>query len=411
MGPTGIVRPLDRDPAVERRDRWLCPALGVAGLAAAIGFAAATGAAAAMAADTMLLVVLALAWLAGSAWWQPRRTELPWLVPILFAGLLILCALLAVRSPAFFAFGWVGYPYAFTLFSGYWVLIAVTATAVGQYAGLIAIGVPSDALVFILPIGIFVPVVVAGWIGVVEDRRRRRATAELAAANRQLEAALAENAGLHTLLLERARESGQVAERQRLARDIHDTLAQGLTGIVTQVRAAERAADDPDQWRFHLGRVESLARESLAEVRRSVQALRPGGLADSQLPAALAALAERWSEAHEVPATVQVTGVAGPLPTAIEVALFRAAQEGLTNVARHARASRAGLTLSYLDDVVLLDLRDDGVGFDPGASATGFGLAAMRQRLRAVAGTLEIESSDGQGTAISIQVPRTTAEE
>jgi signal transduction histidine kinase len=116
--------------------------------------------------------------------------------------------------------------------------------------------------------------------------------------------------------------------------------------------------------------------------------------------------------------SVEVTGEPRPLAAAIEVTLFRVAQEALTNVAKHARASRVGLTLSYLDDVVLLDVRDDGAGFDPSTLGTtspaaeegsGVGLSAMRQRLRQVAGHLEIETAPGEGTTISASVPAIAA--
>jgi signal transduction histidine kinase len=89
----------------------------------------------------------------------------------------------------------------------------------------------------------------------------------------------------------------------------------------------------------------------------------------------------------------------------VEVALFRVAQEALNNVAKHAKASRVGLTLSYMDDVVLLDVRDDGIGFEPGVTGGGFGLSSMRQRLLRVAGSLAIESSPGEGTAVNASVP------
>jgi signal transduction histidine kinase len=269
--------------------------------------------------DTLALIGLTLGWLSLSVWLLPNRAPHPWLVLVFYGGLLALSVLLVLRSPAFFAFSWIGYPYAFVLFSAHWNLIAVTVTAIGQYATLLTVGVPNDVLVYILPIGVFVPVVVAGWIGAAEDSRKQRANAELAEANRRLESALAENAGLQDLLLAQAHAAGQLDERQRLARDIHDTLAQGLTGIVTHVRAAERAADHPQQWRFHLGRVESLATESLAEARRSVQALRPGQLEGSHLPQALSNLAQRWSQSHAVPVIVEVTGDAVPLATAIEI--------------------------------------------------------------------------------------------
>jgi signal transduction histidine kinase len=132
--------------------------------------------------------------------------------------------------------------------------------------------------------------------------------------------------------------------------------------------------------------------------------MHPGELVGSRLPEALSDLTRRWAADHGVACTCQVTGDAAPLPPAVEVALFRAAQESLTNVARHASAGRVGVTLSYLDDTVLLDVRDDGSGFSPGATAPAFGLITMRERLEGVGGRLVVESTPGEGTAISASV-------
>jgi signal transduction histidine kinase len=237
-----------------------------------------------------------------------------------------------------------------------------------------------------------------------------------------LEAALQENAGLHAQLLTQAREAGVLDERQRMAREIHDTLAQGLTGIITQLEAAGRVRDRPDQLERHIEQARSLARDSLTEARRSVQALRPVPLEDAKLPEAIAEMAERWSRTSSVPLSFETTGDSRPMLAELEATLFRVAQEALTNVGKHAMASKVGLTLSYMDTEVLLDVRDDGIGFTPGSpdgngrggsdhrDGHGFGLNGMAQRLRRVAGKLEIESAPGEGTAINASVPAIPAE-
>src|SRR5690606_24206166 len=150
---------------------------------------------------------------------------------------------------------------------------------------------------------------------------------------------LHENAGLHAQLVVQARESGAQDERQRLAREIHDTLAQGLAGIITQLQAAERSANTSGATDAHVARALRLARSSLAEARRSVQALGPQELGRAHLPEALRTLTERWSHDHGVRARVEITGVEEPLSPAIEVSLLRVAQESLTNVAKHAEAT------------------------------------------------------------------------
>jgi signal transduction histidine kinase len=249
-----------------------------------------------------------------------------------------------------------------------------------------------------------------------EHQDRQRLVAEL-------ETALEENAGLHAQLLAQAREAGVLDERQRMAREIHDTLAQGLAGMITQLEAAGRVRDQPLQLDRHVELARSLARESLTEARRSVQALRPEPLEDAQLPDAIAEMAERWSRTSSVPLSFETTGEPKPMLAELEATLFRVAQEALTNVGKHAMASKVGLTLSYMDTEVLLDVRDDGIGFTPGSPSGngggglgqdgedhGFGLNGMAQRLRRVAGNLEIESAPGEGTAINASVPAIPAE-
>jgi signal transduction histidine kinase len=199
-------------------------------------------------------------------------------------------------------------------------------------------------------------------------------------------------------------------ERQRMAGEIHDVLAQGLTGIVTQLEAADQAAGRELDRRRHLDTAKHLARESLTEARRSVQALRPQPLAGAPLPEALAEVVDGWAARHGVSAELITTGTAQPLLPEIETTLLRTAQEALANVARHARAGRVALTLSYMEDLVTLDVRDDGAGFDPARPRTeqyegGYGLAAMRDRVQRIAGTLAVESEPGAGTAISACVP------
>ncbi|MCF3106729.1 sensor histidine kinase [Streptomyces roseoverticillatus] len=199
------------------------------------------------------------------------------------------------------------------------------------------------------------------------------------------------------------REAGRLAERQRLAREIHDTLAQGLSSIVLLARAAETAA--PDTARERVREIGLTASDNLAEARRFVQALTPPALEDAPLPEAL-----RRVTARTVPGAVfRLDGDPCTLPMETEVALLRLTQEALANVARHAHADRAAVTLAFLDGQVTLDIYDDGVGFTPGdGPADGrrtFGLHGMRERIAALGGTLTVESAPGEGTAIAAAVP------
>ncbi len=232
------------------------------------------------------------------------------------------------------------------------------------------------------------------------------------------QAALAvENVRLLEEIRRTSRQAGMLGERQRLAREIHDTLAQGFTSIVMNLEAAEGAQPPaPSTVRRHLDHARRTARESLSEARRLVWALRPESLENASLPDAISGLAGRWSEESGVLCAVTVTGTPRPLPTHTENALLRATQEALANVRKHARAERVVLTLSYMGDLVVLDARDDGVGFDAGIMARdlpgsdgekagGFGLKAMRERVEQAGGTLVVESSPGRGTALVVELP------
>ncbi|MGW1668569.1 sensor histidine kinase [Streptomyces sp. NPDC002324] len=215
------------------------------------------------------------------------------------------------------------------------------------------------------------------------------------------------------------RRAGVLAERQRLATEIHDTLAQGLSSQRMLLQAAERVWDtDPDAARGHIGRAAEITSHSLAEARRFVHDLAPADLVERSLPAALGALAERES-GPGLTVEFRLDGRPGPLPERAEAALLRIAQGALANVREHAAATRAALTLTCLDDQVSLDIADNGRGFDaerrtatgadgaaPGRER-GHGLPAMRIRARQSGGTLTVESAPGEGTVVSAAVPRT----
>lgn len=243
----------------------------------------------------------------------------------------------------------------------------------------------------------------------LRSRERTETITELERTNTALQQALDENAALHAQLLVQAREAGVADERRRLAAEIHDTIAQGLTGIIAQLQVVANAPDLTTA-RTHLERASTLARHSLGEARRSVQNLAPIALENDGLPEALKNTVAEWGERTAVRAEFTVTGITEQLHDEISATLLRIAQEALSNAARHARATRVGVTLSFLGDEVILDIRDDGRGFDPLAlpertRTGGFGLDGMRARAERIAGSLTIESEPGHGTALSARVP------
>jgi len=198
-----------------------------------------------------------------------------------------------------------------------------------------------------------------------------------------------------------------VEERLRLSREIHDTLAQSFTGILTHAAPARRAVtENPPAARRHLDQIDRTAREGLSEARRLVWGLRPEPLRGATLPEALERLAARFAEETGIASRVSVAGAPEPLAPEVEVTLLRIAQEALENVRKHAGAGQVALTLSFLEDAVALDVRDDGKGFDPALPAAGgAGLKGMRERVGSLGGILHLESSPGGGTTLAVEVP------
>jgi signal transduction histidine kinase len=322
---------------------------------------------------TLLWSLAALAWLLS-------RARLP--KAIFAIGFLALNTVLVARSPI----------YGFYVFAGYLVLgdlpgwwkvppLVVTATLAGfSQSGGWPIAEPW-LLVALAAVNILVASLMFAFSLAGEERARQRQEME--------------------------REAGILQERQRVAREIHDTLAQGLTGIVAQLEAAAQARASGADDTGYLDAAAQLARDNLKEARRSVRAIGPGELEGARLPDALAQVSDSWTARTNVPVAFATTGDARSLHPEVEVTLLRAAQEALANVEKHASASRVGLTLSYMEDLVTLDVRDDGVGFEP--TTRGFGLTGMHQRVHGVGGAIAVESAPGEGTAISASVPAVPA--
>ena len=208
------------------------------------------------------------------------------------------------------------------------------------------------------------------------------------------------------------RRAGVLAERQRLATEIHDTVAQGLSSQQMLLQAAERLwRTDPEAAHAHVLKAAEITSRGLAEARRFVHDLAPADLVEQTLPAALRALAERES-GPGLTVEFRLDGDPGALPERTSAALLRIGQGALANVREHAAATRAALTLTCLDDQISLDVADNGRGFvasSPPVSAPGrargHGLPAMRIRARQSGGTLSVESAPGEGTVVSVAVP------
>ena len=355
---------------------------------------------------------LAGVYLAGTAWehrfsrhqrgQDPRSLAVPWLTLIT-----VLWAALTVFSPDF---SWVAFPLFFLYLVllprvAAWACIAVLTAVViaAQYLHAGSGGFTAAMVAGPLFGAVFAVVVGQGYRALYRDAQRHRHTV------RRLEAARAE-------LAEQEHQAGRAAERERLSREIHDTLAQGLSSIVLMSRAVQQALKQQDVSLAaeRTALIEAAAAENLGEARRFVRDLSSPAL-DADLPTALQQLCthtEQRTRAAGQPLTCRLRceGRIPSLPPQHRTVLLRAAQSSLANVTAHARARTAVLTLAGWDDAISLDVVDDGQGFTPEAlpgpgEDHGFGLAQLQTRIEELQGTLSIESEPGQGTAIGIRLP------
>ncbi|MGW4473018.1 sensor histidine kinase [Nonomuraea sp. NPDC004354] len=313
-------------------------------------------------------------------------------------------AALALAAPQYI---WLAFPLFFAYLHLLPLPIALPGVALLTAAAIAATGWHTRGLTAAQVIGPVVGAVVATLMALVykalyaESEQRRRLIDDL----------------VHTQdkLVEAEREGARLAERERLAREIHDTLAQGMSSIILLLRAARRdLAHDPGQAEARIGEAERAAQDNLEEARNFVRALAPPALQQSSLVAALRRVSDTALAGTGIQARFEVSGSPLPLPTDYDPVLLRIAQGALGNVSRHSGARHAAVTLTYLDDMVVLDVVDDGRGFDPDRSAhpgagaghgTGFGLRAMRDRVGALGGALTVESVPGEGTAIVAALP------
>ncbi len=349
----------------------------------------------------VVTVVMAVVYAAGPALPVVRRSQGAaafWLAAVAVGWLVLL-----LLTPDGI---WLAFPLFFVqlhLLPTRWGLAAVAATTVAAVAGFAWHAHELTAALIVGPV-LGAAVAVATVLGYQalyrESEARQRLIEELTAARADL--AAAEHAG------------GVLAERERLAREIHDTLAQGLSSIQLLLRAAERALPDRSEAALgHVQQARQAAVDNLAEARRFVRDWTPPDLEAEPLPAALKRLCATSADASSLAVQSHVFGTPTELPAAHEIALLRIAQSALANTVQHSHATHAELTLSYMDTDVALDVVDDGTGFDPdlvaapgrGPAGSGFGLATMRARAHALQGTLAVESAPGGGTAVAVTLP------
>ena len=330
---------------------------------------------------------------------HPQWARRPGLRLLCVGGMAVFTWALVPFDPVFAFLVYGLYPQMFVLLGRWGIAGAVAVTLlVFPRSGILGPGPQWETVLSVA--GSTVSAVILGLFihGIASQSERRKQALD------ELEAARGDMA-------DAARHAGMLEERQRMAREIHDTVAQGLASVVMLLEAADQELPDAaGPARAHIEQARSTARESLADIRRSVLALRPDLLEHASLPAALAVVVERWSQRTGTAASARVLGEPYPLHPDTEVTLLRTAQEALANVAKHAGARSVTVTLAFADDETTLDIRDDGQGFQPrrarsGASG-GFGLTGLRQRIAQVGGRLAVDSGPSAGTTIVAAVPR-----
>lgn len=381
-GIRGILAP------VGRLDRWLPAVLLVLVAACAVRYLTRHGF------DTggLLILLGAVALVAGYAA-RPLLPDRGWWPAGWVTVVALLWAVLTVVAPSF---AWCAVPVAFAVLR---VIIFPVAVAVVTAMTLVVAGsslriaADLDPTLVAGPVGIAVVTVLAYRVLDRQARERQRLLDELTAAQADLAA--------------EQRRTGALAERTRLSREIHDSVGQGLSSINLLLNAAEQSwSNHPDNAREHVRTAAATARDGLDEVRRVVSDLASGVGPDvtlgDQLRQAVAAVPGLECE-------VRVHGDPVPVGPEIRSALVRTARGALANAAEHAEPDRVAVTLTYNADEVLLDVRDDGRGFDPGrverAGLRGHGLRGIAERAAELGGRAEVESAPGEGTTVSVRFP------
>ncbi|WP_106848890.1 sensor histidine kinase [Blastococcus sp. Marseille-P5729] len=398
----------------EMTTRWVFVAIPLAALAVSTALGLAAPAPGVRESGLLLgLAALALAWEVGWFSMPVVSGRQPRAVAIYVVGFIAVAALLAAIQPWFGFFAWCTFlriPLLSSVPLKTVATVAASATmALCQIGGASSLaGTTWMAWGALVVVNAVIGLAMIRLVdrGRADELRQAAQIGELERTNERLTAALRENERLRDELVEQARNAATAAERTRMAGELHDTIAQGLAGVVTQLEAAEHS--DGDALARHLVLARDLARESLADARRSVRALQPPRLSAGRLGEALQALVDDWRRRSGVRIDLAVTGDPEPSAPDVEVSIYRTAQEALANAVRHSGATRIGLTLTYLGSDLVLDVRDDGRGFDPRrppSSDGGFGLSAMRDRVARAGGRLEIESSANRGTTVTAVLP------
>lgn len=308
---------------------------------------------------------------------------------------------LVVLSPAFVLHAFLGYPAASQALRGRARVVGIVVVA--AICSLAQAGGPLSPVFSPAVWGVFLLInLVIALSMSAEDRHREETLDRVRTANEELRRAEARNRALHEQLLEQARHAGIVDERQRLARELHDTITQDLIAVISLVGLA-RDADGDVERRGRLDRAEETARGALAEARRAVGALSSPRLDAADLPGAVSRLLEALEQTCGLRGRLRVMGTARA--GANDPVALRIVQESLANASRHARAGTVRVDLDYRAEDLAVEVADDGIGFAAEDQRPGRGLIGMQQRAELVGGSVEVHPVRGEGTRVRAVIP------
>ena len=320
-------------------------------------------------------------------WDHPKRGAL-YLVP----GWAIWAGLLSLTADSLLLIG-IFFPLVFSRFPIRWATGITFFQTLGLYFLYIMLYPTEDWLIILMIVfGLLIILTIIGaFISsiIIQSTDRQRLIDELTRSRANL--------------MRVEREAGRLTERQRLARDIHDTLAQHFTSIIMHLAATKYS--NPESLQSEVRQAEEAARQGLAEIRRIVWDMQPEQIEKASLVEAVEELAARWSAENNVLVKMNVTGTPRSIPSSAETALLRISQEAMHNISKYAQAKNVNITFSFMEDMFAMDIADDGLGFEPSKIKNGFGMKTMRDRAEELSGTLTIESERGVGTAIAVSIP------
>lgn len=323
---------------------------------------------------------------------------------IAFWATVAVVGLMVLISPLFGLYGFLGYAQSTRALQGAEGAAGLTATALlcsfAQTGG-----IATGTVLWGMWAAFFAVNLVIAAAMLALQMQQQRTYREAVAVNMELRQAQARAEELRAQVAEQARLAGVMQERSRLAREIHDTIAQDLIAVIALLSVAG-GEQDPQRRQQHLRGAEQTARGALAEARRSVRALSSPRLDDDDLPSAVRRLLEAWSGWTGLEAQFEVTGT--PWADAADEAALRITQEALMNVGRHARATAVRIELTYEQEQLTVRISDDGRGFNPDQDRAGHGLPGMRERAADRGGRLTIASAAGSGTTVTAILPRAT---